>query len=189
MIVVAGVLALATVLLYGTVTMEVREEDVFPGPQFFPALVVVFLYAAGIALAIEVWRTPQRAHVGDDPVEMSDEMLRDLGRIDETSEIRVVSPEDYAAATTDSGSPARSGSDRKTVLITIGAFAGFIVILPVVGWLISAAALFWVIAWAFGSTRPLMDIAIAAIMSSSVQLAFGAALGLSLPGGFLAGVF
>ena len=148
----------------------------------------VFLYAGAIALAIEVRRTPQRQHVGDDPVEISDEMLRDLGAIDATSEIRVVSPEDYAAKPTDAAASAASGSDHKTVLITIAGFAGFIVILPFIGWLISAAALFWVIAWAFGSKRPLMDIAIAVIISSVVQLAFGAGLGLSLPAGFLGGI-
>jgi putative tricarboxylic transport membrane protein len=115
-------------------------------------------------------------------------MLRDLGSIDATSEIRVVSPEDYAATPTDAAGSASSGSDHKTVLITIAGFAGFIVILPFVGWLISAAALFWVIARAFGSKRPLMDIAIAVIISSVVQLAFGAGLGLSLPAGFLGGI-
>ena len=73
-------------------------------------------------------------------------------------------------------------------MITIGALAGFILVLPFVGWLLSAAALFWVIAWAFGSRRPLMDIAIGVIMSASVQLAFGAGLGLSLPAGFLEGI-
>ncbi|GAA2071250.1 tripartite tricarboxylate transporter TctB family protein [Microbacterium hatanonis] len=186
--VVAGVLILATWMLIGTVTMEVPDGAAFPGPQFFPTLVCVFLYAVGIALAIEVLRTPQRQHVGDDPVEISDEMLRDLGSIDATSEIRVVSPEDYAATPTDAAGSAASGSDHRTVLITIAGFAGFIVILPFVGWLISAAALFWVIAWAFGSKRPLMDIAIAVIISSVVQLAFGAGLGLSLPAGFLGGI-
>lgn len=186
--VVAGVFVLATWMMIGTVTMQVPEGAAFPGPQFFPTLVYGFLYAVGIALAIEVLRTPQRRHVGDDPVEISDEMLRDLGSIDETSEIRVVSPEDYQTTPTDAAGSAASGTDHKTVLITIAAFAVFITILPFVGWLISAAALFWAIAWAFGSKRPLMDIAIAVIISSVVQLAFGAGLGLSLPAGFLGGI-
>ncbi|MFG6445900.1 tripartite tricarboxylate transporter TctB family protein [Microbacterium sp. P07] len=186
--VVAGVLILATWMLVGTVTMQVPAGAAFPGPQFFPTLVVVFLYAVGVALAIEVLRSPQRQHVGDDPTEISDEMLRDLGSLDDTSEIRVVSPEDYPAVSTDAAGSAASGSDHKTVAITIAAFAGFIVILPFVGWLISAAALFWTIAWAFGSKRPLMDIAVAVIISSVVQLAFGAGLGLSLPAGFLGGI-
>lgn len=186
--VVAGVLALATWMLVGTVTMDVPEGAALPGPQFFPTLVVGFLYAVGAALAIQVLRSPQRRHVGDDPTEISDEMLRDLGNIDETSEIRVVSPEDYEAAPTDAAGSAASGTDHKTVFLTIAAFAVFIVILPFVGWLISAAALFWVIAWAFGSKRSLMDIAIAVIISSVVQLAFGAGLGLSLPAGFLGGI-
>lgn len=186
LIVVAGVFALATFLAVGTATMDVREGSAFPGPQFFPTLVTAFLYAVGIALAIEVLRTTRREHVGDDPVEISDEMLQDLGGIDDTSEIRVVSPEDIRVSETDA--PASGGSDRKTVLITAAALAAFILVLPFAGWLLSAAALFWVIAWAFGSTRPLFDIGVSAIVSALIQLAFGAGLGLSLPAGFLAGV-
>lgn len=185
LIVVAGVIALAVALTAGIVTMEIPEGTAFPGPTFFPIIVAVFLYVVGVALAIDVLRAPQRPHVADDPVEISDEMLRDLGGIDATSEIRVVSPEDSAPG---AGASARGAVDVKTVVITIGALAGFILVLPIVGWLLSAAALFWVIAWAFGSRRPLMDIAIGVIMSASVQLAFGAGLGLSLPAGFLEGI-
>ena len=183
LIIVAGVIALAVALTAGIVTMEIPEGTAFPGPTFFPIIVAVLLYVVGVALAIDVFRAPQRPHVADDPVEISDEMLRDLGGIDATSEIRVVSPEDSGAAAS-----VRGSIDVKTVVITIGALAGFILVLPFVGWLLSAAALFWVIAWAFGSRRPLMDIAIGVIMSASVQLAFGAGLGLSLPAGFLEGI-
>lgn len=169
--------------------MEIPEGTAFPGPTFFPIIVAVFLYVVGVALAVDILRAPQRPHVADDPVEISDEMLRDLGGIDATSEIRVVSPEDSpSGAAAGVGASARGSIDVKTVVITIGALAGFILVLPFVGWLLSAAALFWVIAWAFGSRRPLMDIAIGVIMSASVQLAFGAGLGLSLPAGFLEGI-
>ena len=61
-------------------------------------------------------------------------------------------------------------------------------VLPVLGWLLSAAALFWVLSWAFGSRRPLLDIGVSIIVSSLVQLAFGAGLGLSLPAGILEGL-
>jgi len=182
LVVVAGVFVLAGFLTYGTATMQVPADVAFPGPQFFPMLVSGFLWLAGVGLLVEVLRTSRRAHVADDPVEISNEMLEDLGAIDETGEIRVVSPEDVASTS----KPA--AVDGRTLGITVAALAGFIVVLPVLGWILSAAALFWVISWAFGSRRPLLDIGVSVIVSSLVQLAFGAGLGLSLPAGILEGL-
>ncbi|WZH38905.1 MAG: tripartite tricarboxylate transporter TctB family protein [Microbacterium enclense] len=182
LVVVAGVFVLAGFMTYGTATMQVPADVAFPGPQFFPMLVSGFLWLAGIGLLVEVLRTSRRSHVADDPVEISNEMLEDLGAIDETGEIRIVSPEDVAS----SSKPA--SVDWRTLGITVAALAGFIVVLPVLGWIISAAALFWVISWAFGSRRPLLDIGVSVIVSSLVQLAFGAGLGLSLPAGILEGL-
>ncbi|MBD8207690.1 tripartite tricarboxylate transporter TctB family protein [Microbacterium sp. CFBP 8790] len=169
-------------MTHGTVTMQVPADVAVPGPQFFPMLVSGFLWLAGVGLLVEVLRTTRRSHVADDPVEISNEMLEDLGAIDETGEIRVVSPEDVAS----SSAPARV--DWRTLGITVVSLAAFIVVLPVLGWLLSAAALFWVLSWAFGSRRPLLDVGVSVIVSSLVQLAFGAGLGLSLPAGILEGL-
>jgi len=177
LVVVAGVFVLA-----GFMTMQVPADVAVPGPQFFPMLVSGFLWLAGVGLLLEVLRTTRRSHVADDPVEISNEMLEDLGAIDETGEIRVVSPEDVAS----SSAPARV--DWRTLGITVVSLAAFIVVLPVLGWLLSAAALFWVLSWAFGSRRPLLDVGVSVIVSSLVQLAFGAGLGLSLPAGILEGL-
>ena len=182
LVVVAGVFVLASFMTYGTATMQVPADVAFPGPQFFPMLVSGFLWLAGIGLLVEVLRASRRAHVADDPVEISNEMLEDHGAIDETGEIRVVSPEDVASAS------APAAIDWRTLGITVGGLAAFIVVLPVLGWIISAAALFWVISCAFGSRRPLLDIGVSVIVSSLVQLAFGAGLGLSLSAGILAGL-
>lgn len=187
LIVVTGVLALAVALTFGTMSMAVPEGTAFPGPQFFPTIVTVFLYGVAIALAVDVIRSPQRSHVAGDPTEISDEMLQDLGGIDATSEIRIVSPEDIAVAQS-SESDARGRIDWRTLGIAVGAVAGFIIVLPIVGWLISGAVLFWILAWAFGSKRPVFDIGVGVIASSVIQLAFGTGLGLSLPGGILGGV-
>jgi putative tricarboxylic transport membrane protein len=182
--VAAGVIALAVILTIGTVTMTVPEETASPGPKFFPTLVAIFLYVVGVALAIEVLRHPKRSHVAEDPTEISNEMLEDLGDIDQTSEIRVVSPEDTI--------PEESNEQRvdwRTVGIVVAALAGFSLLLPLLGWLISSAALFWAIAWAFGSKRPLFDIAVSALVAAITQLAFSMGLGLSLPAGILEGAF
>jgi len=182
--VAAGVILVAVLLTVGTVTMTVPEEAAFPGPQFFPTIVAAFLYIVGIALAIEVLATRRRSHVADDPTEISDQMLAGLGALDATSEIRVVSPEELVPEVSH-----QPRIDWRTLGITVGALVVFILLLPILGWLIMSAALFWTIAWAFGSRRPLFDIAVAALVAAFTQLAFGAALGLALPAGILGGVF
>ncbi|ALJ19988.1 tripartite tricarboxylate transporter TctB family protein [Microbacterium sp. No. 7] len=186
LIVVAGVLLLAVGLTIGIVTMRVPEGTAFPGPQFFPIIVAVFLYGVAIALAIEVLVSPKRAHAAGETTEVSTDMLEDLGGLDATSEIRVVAPETAVAAPSDT---AQSRLDWRTVGITVAALVVFILILEPVGWLVSAALLFWLLTWAFGSRRPLFDIGVAVITSSIIQIAFGAGLGLSLPAGILGGIF
>lgn len=186
LVVVAGLLLLAGGMTAGIATMEVPEGIAFPGPQFFPIIVTAFLYATAAALAVTILVSPRRVHVADDPTEVSTDMLEDLGGIDATSEIRVVSPEAIIAAQQQSASP---GIDWRTVGLTVAAIAVFIVALPVLGWLLSAAGLFWALSRAFGSRRPLFDIALAVIISSLIQLAFGLGLGLSLPAGILEGAF
>lgn len=83
----------------------------------------------------------------------------------------------------------RSYSDWKTVAKVLIGFLAFALLLVPVGWLICAAFLFWIVAHALGSKRPLNDLGIAVVFSSCIQLAFGAALGLNLPGGILEGLF
>lgn len=185
LIVVAGLLALAGSLTAGIVTMEVPEGTAFPGPQFFPTIVTAFLYAVAIALGVTVLLSPRRAHLADESTEVSTDMLEDLGRLDQTSEIRIVAPD---IARTDS-SAATTRVDVVSVALTVVAIAAFIVLLPLLGWLLSAAALFWALSRVFGSRRPLFDIAVGVIVSSIVQIAFGAGLGLSLPSGILEGAF
>ena len=82
LVVVAGVFVLAGFMTHGTVTMQVPADVAVPGPQFFPMLVSGFLWLAGVGLLVEVLRTTRRSHVADDPVEISNEMLEDLGAID-----------------------------------------------------------------------------------------------------------
>ena len=85
--------------------------------------------------------------------------------------------------------PHRFYSDWKSLGIVFASFLAFALLLVPVGWLLSAALLFWGVAQALGSKRPLFDAGLALVFSSCVQLAFGAGLGLNLPGGILEGIF
>lgn len=184
-LVMAGiVLALAAGLGYGTLTMEVPEGISTPGPRFFPTIITVGLTVLGILLTVSVFRSP-RSEVGaggSDDVEMSTDLLEDLGDIDTTSEIRVISE-------ANGDNVPRAGTDWKTFLTVLGALIVFILILEPVGWIFSGTLLFWVISRALGSRRPLFDVGISLLVSSAIQLAFSAGLGLTLPSGILSGVF
>lgn len=86
------------------------------------------------------------------------------------------------------GGGAGRRSDWRTLGIVLAAFLAFSLLLNPLGWILSAALMFWLISFALGSGRPLFDIALAAVFSSAVQVAFSAGLGLNLPGGIIEGV-
>lgn len=69
--------------------------------------------------------------------------------------------------------------------LAVGTFAAFVLVLDLFGWLISGALLFWGLATSLGSRRPVFDLAVALIVSSTVQLVFSAGLGLYLPVGIM----
>lgn len=182
--VAAFVFLLAVVFAIGTATMEVPATAGVPGPQFFPTIVVILLFIVSIALAVTVIRRPARddEDEADQMLEISPELLEDIGQIDTTSEIRVV------AAAAGEERKKRDGTDWKTLGIVFAALAGTALLLEPLGWIITAAALFWVVAYALGSKRYLFDIGVAFLFSSLVQLSFSAGLGLTLPSGILSGV-
>jgi putative tricarboxylic transport membrane protein len=73
----------------------------------------------------------------------------------------------------------------RSLALAVGTFAAFVLVLDLLGWLISGALLFWGLATSLGSRRPVFDLAIALIVSSTVQLVFSAGLHLYLPVGIL----
>lgn len=73
----------------------------------------------------------------------------------------------------------------RSVVMAIATFVAFAATLEPAGWLLAGTLLFWGIAVSLGSRRFLFDAAVAAVVSSSVQLAFSAGLGLHLPVGIL----
>ncbi|MGF9660707.1 tripartite tricarboxylate transporter TctB family protein [Arthrobacter crystallopoietes] len=182
LVVVALLLAMAIFMTIGTATMKVQGNSV-PGPQFFPVLVCIVLYATAALLAVHVFRNP---HVPDtDPHpghgDFSADMLRDLAHMPE-GERQTAAPGPVAANTD------KTYTDWKTVGQVVAGVVGFTLILQPVGWIISAALLFWVVSRALGSRRPVFDLGVALLFASAVQLAFNAGLGLNLPSGFLGGM-
>jgi putative tricarboxylic transport membrane protein len=83
----------------------------------------------------------------------------------------------------------RFHSDWRSLGLVIGGFLAFAVLLVPLGWILSAALLFWVVAHALGSRRRLLDIGLSLVFSSAIQFAFSAGLGLTLPGGIFEGIY
>jgi putative tricarboxylic transport membrane protein len=110
-------------------------------------------------------------------------MLHDLGHLGKE--------EDSAYDDAPSQAPGKKWktySDWRTVGLLLGGVVAFVLLLELLGWIISAAALFWLVAYALGSRRRIFDIGVGLLFSSIIQLAFGAALGLSLPSGVIGGI-
>jgi putative tricarboxylic transport membrane protein len=99
---------------------------------------------------------------------------------------QVSDPDDQAVDS--GGRHYRTHTDWKALGTALIAFCAFTVLLVPVGWIISAALLFWLVARALGSTRPLFDLGLALVFSSAVQVAFSAGLGLNLPPGLMGGI-
>ncbi len=169
--------ALAVFLTVGTVTMNVQGTAT-PGPQFFPILVCVLLYGVATALTISVVRSPSAPDTRKHPDHgnFSDDMLRDLAGLPSN---------DAPAASRGSW---RTYSDWRTVGLVLLGVVVFTATLNLLGWILSAAFLFWIICYALGSKRPVFDAGVSLLFASSIQLAFNAGLGLNLPSGFLGGL-
>ncbi|MCI9887011.1 tripartite tricarboxylate transporter TctB family protein [Micrococcales bacterium 31B] len=194
---VAALLAAIGVLLaIGTFTMDVAGDEGI-GPQFFPYLVAALLVGVGIALGAQVLLRRGAPAREDDLVptnEFSTDMLEDLA-----GEHHHADGAGGAGGTRASGPgtatlPARektyaTHTDWRTVGLVVAGLAAFAALLNVLGFVLAAAGLFWLVCFAFGSKRPIFDIAVGVIVSSILQLAFGLGLGLALPAGFFGVIF
>ena len=191
-------------LLIGAQTMTVLGDSV-PGPQFVPVIVGVLLLVTAVAVGQDVIRHPEdeRAEPGTRH-DVSRDLLQDLSDTD-TAEFKAVgtvdlesdgpaggkadasagsaAPADAAASVaTDEDAPsAPVASDLRTTGFVLATLIGFVLVLPWAGWVLSGAALFWCIARALGSRSTWMDVGVALLISSIIQLIFGGLLGLSLP--------
>ena len=81
----------------------------------------------------------------------------------------------------DAGGPA----DWRTVGLLLAGFVANILLLEILGWPISGALMFFVMARALGSRSTLRDVGIAVAVSAVSFLVFAYGLGLPLPGGVL----
>lgn len=102
----------------------------------------------------------------------------------------LIKPDVVERGVDDDGTPLTGPvSNWRTLGITVGSVALFIALLDPLGWVLAGALLFWGVSIGLGSRRYVFDGAVALLVSSAVQIAFSAGLGLTLPGGLLAMIF
>ncbi|MCT1690895.1 MULTISPECIES: tripartite tricarboxylate transporter TctB family protein [Brevibacterium] len=160
--------AFGTYMLYGVLTMQVAEDADKPGPQFVPMVIAIASYLLAALLTIAYIRTPEA------PVEAGGAVAGGAS----------ADPDDIAAAR----GRYRTFSDYASLAWAIGGFAGFVLLLEPLGWILAAAGLYWCVTRAMGSTKPLFDATVALTVSSIIYLALGVSLGLNLPSGILGGL-
>jgi len=194
LIMVAILAIVGLTLLIGAQTMTVLGDSV-PGPQFVPVIVGVLLLVTAVAVGQDVIRHPEdeRAEPGTRH-DVSRDLLQDLSDTD-TAEFKAVGTVDLESdgptggaadgkagpADTEAAPSAPVASDLRTTGFVLATLIGFVLVLPWAGWVLSGAALFWCIARALGSRSTWMDVGVALLISSVIQLIFGGLLGLSLP--------
>jgi putative tricarboxylic transport membrane protein len=161
--------ALAAYVAYFTATMTVIGDSE-PGPQFFPTIIAVVLFATSLGIAVRTVRNARTDQVD----------VADAGVSTSTS------PASDDAAPEETTTPR---TDWRTLGIVVGTFIAFILVLEPLGWLISAAGLYWGVCVTLGAKNPLRVLAVAFIFSALVQIAFAMGLGLALPTGIIGGLF
>jgi putative tricarboxylic transport membrane protein len=171
LIVPALMLVIGIGLVVGTVTMDVPANTASPGPQVFPAIIAALVIVLAVLLAVDVLRKPEA-----DVVEVAQPAAP--GQPDD----------DLVLDDEGEPQPLRPTSNHRALLGALLTVVVFIAALTPLGWLLSGALLFWGVARALGSQRPLFDIVLSLAISSIVQLAFSAGLGLNLPPGVLGGI-
>ncbi|WP_261165353.1 tripartite tricarboxylate transporter TctB family protein [Microbacterium sp. Marseille-Q6965] len=177
----------ALFLIVGIITMEIPAAVAFPGPQVFPGIVAAGCLVVAALFTIDVIRRPEPADVAPRS-ETSLDVARGGVELDD-EERAVLSEIEAEGAPAPHDEPVRVRSNHRALLSVVAVLVVFTAALTPVGWLLSGAFLFWGVAWSLGSRRPVFDIVVAIAISSIVQLAFSAGLGLNLPPGILAGVF
>jgi putative tricarboxylic transport membrane protein len=179
LVVPAILVAIAVFLIIGTANMVQPPSVQRPGPTFFPGIVIALLLVMAALSTVQTLRTVRARRAGLLQDEQEAHLDADGDPIEEIPPDPPRGREPW---------PAGAVTDWRAVLTVLGSLVAFMVLLRPVGWIVAAAVLFWGVAYALGSRRPLFDVSVALVMSSVIQLTFGYLLGLNLPAGFLAGV-
>jgi putative tricarboxylic transport membrane protein len=156
-----GLVALGIFFAVETTAIKVAPIYAKVGPTVFPWIVAGAMIALGALFAIQAWR-------------------RDRHR--PAAEPGPVPGQGYPAT------PATPPSDWRALLLISAALIMQAVLIKTLGFVITAAVLFYAVAYGFGSRRYLRDGAIAIAVAIVVYVGFTRGLHLQLPPGVLDGL-
>lgn len=162
LVVPAILAALGVFLTYGTLTMRVVGDGGLFGPTTMPWIVAVLCFVVAALLAFDILRP--------------------------RPEFDTPAPAATTTGDADGDVPADTGVNAPAVLTAVGGVAAFIVVLPHLGWILSATGLFVAVAAALGNRRWPATALGGLAVSSAVQIVFSMLLGISLPAGFVGGI-
>lgn len=154
--------AFAVSLVVGIVTMDVPAGTAFPGPAVFPGLVAAALLLLAALLVVRSVRTARGRRVGAEPVVATETDPADPS-VEERS-VRV---------------------DWRSLAWVVLSFAGFALLLGVLGWIVGAGLLFLGVAKGLGAPGWLRPLVIGLTVSAISYIAFDMLLDLSLPSGIV----
>ncbi|MDK8172358.1 tripartite tricarboxylate transporter TctB family protein [Curtobacterium citreum] len=154
--------AFAVYLVVGIVTMEVPAGTAFPGPAVFPGLVAAALLLLAALLVVRSVRAARGRRVGAEPVVATE--TDTTGPSVEESSVRV---------------------DWRSLAWVVLSFAGFALLLGVLGWIVGAGLLFLGVAKGLGAPGWLRPLVVGLTVSAISYIAFDMLLDLSLPSGIV----
>ncbi|UBQ01953.1 MULTISPECIES: tripartite tricarboxylate transporter TctB family protein [unclassified Curtobacterium] len=167
--------AFAVYLVVGIVTMEVPAGTAFPGPAVFPGLVAAALLLLAALLVVRSVRTARgrrAAAVG---------ALPEPG-VDTVEAVHTV---DGTGTGTGTETPRAVRVDWRSLAWVVLSFAGFALLLGVLGWIVGAGLLFLGVAKGLGAPGWLRPLVVGLTVSAISYIAFDMLLDLSLPSGIV----
>lgn len=156
-----GLIGLGIFFAVETTAIKVAPIYAKVGPTVFPWIVASALILLGALFAIQAWRRERQ---------------------DQAPKPRPVPGQGYPAT------PPAPPSDWRALLLISAALLLQAVLLQDLGFVITAAVLFYAVAYGFGSRRYLRDGVIAAVLAIIVYVGFTRGLHLQLPAGVLSGL-
>ncbi|MDM7886244.1 MULTISPECIES: tripartite tricarboxylate transporter TctB family protein [Curtobacterium] len=171
--------AFAVYLVVGIVTMEVPAGTAFPGPAVFPGLVAAALLLLAALLVVRSVRAARGRRVGSDGT--PPEARTDAARRADT----------HTATATDTDTTGTSVEQRsvrvdwRSLAWVVLSFAGFALLLGVLGWIVGAGLLFLGVAKGLGAPGWLRPLVVGLTVSAISYIAFDMLLDLSLPSGIV----
>ncbi|KTR51967.1 tripartite tricarboxylate transporter TctB family protein [Curtobacterium oceanosedimentum] len=160
--------AFAVYLVVGIVTMEVPAGTAFPGPAVFPGLVAAALLLLAALLVVRSVRAARGRRAGA------------VGALPEPGAETV-----DAVDGTGTETPRAVRVDWRSLAWVVLSFAGFALLLQVLGWIVGAGLLFLGVAKGLGAPGWLRPLVIGLTVSAISYIAFDMLLDLSLPSGIV----